>query len=144
MQNTGLPWWPSGKESAWILYSGAIGSMGLISGLKDPLEKGMATHSSVLAWRIPWTEEPGELQSIGSKRVRPNWRDFAHTHMCNTQPTDFLEIFTVEKLSKVQNIWNLKECRVVGCAHVRGWTFVWVWLVPGRECNLKVPLGVSD
>ena len=72
MQNTGLPWWPSGKESTWILYSGAIGSTGLISGLEDPLEKGMATHSSVLAWRIPWTEEPGELQSIGSKRVRPN------------------------------------------------------------------------
>ena len=36
---------------------------------KDPLEKGMATHSSVLAWRIPWTEEPGGLQSMGSQRV---------------------------------------------------------------------------
>ena len=36
----------------------------------DPLEKGMATHSSVLAWRIPWTEEPGRLQSMGSQRVR--------------------------------------------------------------------------
>ena len=36
---------------------------------KDPLEKGMAAHSSILAWRIPWTEEPGRLQSIGSLRV---------------------------------------------------------------------------
>ena len=36
---------------------------------EDPLEKGMATHSSILAWRIPWTEEPGGLQSMGSKRV---------------------------------------------------------------------------
>ena len=35
----------------------------------DPLEEGMATHSSILAWRIPWTEEPGGLQSIGSHRV---------------------------------------------------------------------------
>ena len=35
----------------------------------DPLEKGMATHSSILAWRIPWTEEPGELQSMRSQRV---------------------------------------------------------------------------
>ena len=35
-------------------------------GREDPLEKGMATHSSVLAWRIPWTEEPGGLQSMGS------------------------------------------------------------------------------
>ena len=38
-------------------------------GQEDPLEKGMATHSSVLAWRIPWTEQPGRLQSIGSQRV---------------------------------------------------------------------------
>ena len=38
-------------------------------GQEDPLEKEMATHSSILAWRIPWTEEPGELQSMGSQRV---------------------------------------------------------------------------
>ena len=37
---------------------------------EDPLEEGMATHSSVLAWRIPWTEEPGRLRSMGSQRVR--------------------------------------------------------------------------
>ena len=39
-------------------------------GLKDPLEEEMATHSNILAWRIPWTEEPGGLQSIESQRVR--------------------------------------------------------------------------
>ena len=39
-------------------------------GQKDPLEEGMATHSSILAWRIPWTEESGRLQSIGSQSVR--------------------------------------------------------------------------
>ena len=39
-------------------------------GQEDPLEKGMATHSSILAWRIPLTEEPGGLQSVGSQRVR--------------------------------------------------------------------------
>ena len=38
-------------------------------GQEDPLEEGMATHSSVLAWRIPWTEEPGRLQSTGLQRV---------------------------------------------------------------------------
>ena len=38
-------------------------------GQEDPLEKEMATHYSILAWRIPWTEEPGRLQSMGSKRV---------------------------------------------------------------------------
>ena len=41
-------------------------------GWKDPLEEGMATHSSVLAWRISWTEEPGGLQSTGSQRVGHN------------------------------------------------------------------------
>ena len=41
-------------------------------GWEDPLEKGMATRSSVLAWRIPWTKEPGGLQSMGSQRVRYN------------------------------------------------------------------------
>ena len=40
---------------------------------EDPLKKGMATHSSTLAWRIPWTEEPDGLQSVGSQRVRHNW-----------------------------------------------------------------------
>ena len=39
-------------------------------GEEDPLEKEMATHSSTLAWEIPWTEEPGGLQSMGSQRVR--------------------------------------------------------------------------
>ena len=39
-------------------------------GWEDPLEKVMATHSSILAWRIPWTEESGGLQSMGSQRVR--------------------------------------------------------------------------
>ena len=39
-------------------------------GREDPLEEGMATHSSILAWRIPWTEEPGGLQTIGLQRAR--------------------------------------------------------------------------
>ena len=41
-------------------------------GQEDPLEKGMAIHSSILAWRIPWIEEPDGLQFMGSKRVRDN------------------------------------------------------------------------
>ena len=41
-------------------------------GQEDPLEEGMATRSGILAWRIPWTEQPGWLQSIGSHRVRHN------------------------------------------------------------------------
>ena len=40
-------------------------------GQEDPLEEGMATHSNILAWKIPWTEEPGGLQSMRSRRVGP-------------------------------------------------------------------------
>ena len=49
-------------------------------GQEDPLEEGTATYSSVLAWGIPWTEEPGRLQSIGSQRVRHYRSDWACTH----------------------------------------------------------------
>ena len=46
------------------------GDLGSIPGSEDPLEKEMVTHSNILAWRIPWTEKPGRLQSTGSQRVR--------------------------------------------------------------------------
>ena len=48
-------------------------------GWEDPLEKEMATHSSILAWRTPWTEEPGGLQSVVLQRIRHDWNDLAHT-----------------------------------------------------------------
>ena len=44
-------------------------------GQEDPLEKGMATHSSILTWRIPWTEDPGGLQSMVPQTVKHSWRD---------------------------------------------------------------------
>ena len=56
----GLPWWLSGKESTCQCR-------------RQGLEKKMATHSSILAWKIPWTEEPGSLQSMGSLRVGHDW-----------------------------------------------------------------------
>ena len=49
-------------------------------GQEDPLEEDMATHSSILAWRIPWTGEPGRLQPMGSQRVGHDWSNLAHTH----------------------------------------------------------------
>ena len=53
---------PAVKETwAWFL------------GWEDPLGKGMATHSSILAWRIPWTDKPGELQYMWSQKVEHNW-----------------------------------------------------------------------
>ena len=53
-------------------------------GQKDPLEKGMITHSRILAWRIPWTEEPGGLHSMGLQRVGPDGSSLAcmFTYIC--------------------------------------------------------------
>ena len=61
----GFPGGSDGKESAC-----SAGDPGSIMSQEDPLEKGMATDPSILAWRIPWTEEPGKLQSMGLQRVR--------------------------------------------------------------------------
>ena len=60
----GLPWWLTGKESACN-----AGDLSSILSQEDPLEKEMAIHSSILAWEIPWTEEPGGLESTWSQRV---------------------------------------------------------------------------
>ena len=60
-----IPGGSEDKESACN-----AGDWGLILGSEYPLEKGMATQSNILVWRIPWTEEPGRLQSMGSQRVR--------------------------------------------------------------------------
>ena len=57
-------------QETWVWFLGG----------EDPLEKGMTTHSSILAWRIPWTEEPGQLQSMGLKRVGPDWATNTQTH----------------------------------------------------------------
>ena len=60
-------------------------------GREDPLEKEMATHSSTLAWTIPWMEEPGRLQSMGSKTVRHNWATSlsSHTHIRHQTFTEY-------------------------------------------------------
>ena len=56
-------------------------------GREDPLEKEMATHSSILAWEIPWTEEPGRLQPMGLKRVGQDLATKHHHHHLNNLPT---------------------------------------------------------
>ena len=57
---------------------GETGDTGSVPELGRPLEEGMVTHSSILAWRIPWTEQPGELQSMGLPRVRHDWPGMYH------------------------------------------------------------------
>ena len=53
-------------RATWETWVGPLGR-------EDLLEKEMTTHSNILAWRIPWTEEPGRLQSMGSQKVRHDW-----------------------------------------------------------------------
>ena len=60
--------------------AGDVRDAGPSPGSEDPLEEGMETHSSILAWRIQWTEGPGGLQSTGSQRIRHDWSDLACTH----------------------------------------------------------------
>ena len=68
---TGLSKWAGGSDGKESTCN--AGDSGLIPGSEDPLETGMATHSSILAWRIPWMEDPGGLQSMGLQRVGHNW-----------------------------------------------------------------------
>ena len=56
-------------------------------GWEDPLEKEMATHSNILAWGIPWTEEPGGLQSMGSQRVGHGWGTNTNSVFRHPHPT---------------------------------------------------------
>ena len=65
----GFPGGLLGKESTYQYSRSQVRSLGQ----EDPLEDGMATHSNILAWKIPWTEEPGRLQSMGSQRIRHDW-----------------------------------------------------------------------
>ena len=77
----GFPGGSDGKES-----TSNEGDLGLIPGLERSPGEGMATHSSILAWRILWTEEPGRLLYIGSQRVRHDRSDLA---ACNVEVTNY-------------------------------------------------------
>ena len=71
-----LCWVPGGSDGKASLYNARdpVGSLGP----EDPLEKEMAVYSSTIAWKIPWMEEPGRLQSMGSPRVRHDWATPLH------------------------------------------------------------------
>ena len=84
----------------------------------DPLEEGMASHSSILAWRIPWTEEPGRLQSIGSQRVgHDGARTQAPIFLCPEPPKPQIKSYVhcmliSEKIKMVKKIDNFKNMTV--------------------------------
>ena len=101
----GLLRWFNGKES-----SCQTGDMGSIPGLKDLLEKDMATHSSILAWETLWTEEPGGLQSMGVTKESDTTL-WLHTHsLCLLSPTPILPLLLLHGsctyLHSHQHIFN--------------------------------------
>ena len=100
----GLPRCLNSKESA--CNAGDIRNAGSIPGLGRSLEEGMETHSSILSLGIPWTEEPGGLQSIGLHRVGHNWNDFVRTHTPGITATVLLTVQGPE----ISHVFILQSC----------------------------------
>ena len=91
-------------------------------GREDPLEKEMDTHSSILAWRIPWTEEPARLQSMGSQRVEHDW---VTKFLCFT----FAFCFVALNLLSKGQVGKKKD---TGCSNGRGQMIYLLYLQKGQ------------
>ena len=91
-----FPGGSAGKES-----SCNAGDLVWSLGQEDPLKKEVTTHSSILAWRIPWTEEPGGLQSMGSQRVRHDWATNTFTHSISVE-TSYAVIWIEDSQLSIQ------------------------------------------
>ena len=100
----GFPGGASGKECACQCRRHEMQVRSL--GQEDPLEEGMATHSSILAWRIPWTGEAGRLQSVGLQRVGNDWSGLALTQ--HTRPKWHYCIYYIIYSSTIQDSTNLE------------------------------------
>ena len=117
---------------------------------EDPLEEGMAVHSSILAWRITWTEEPGGPQSMGLQGVWHNWSDLACTHKPDVEHYTFIKhlIFSFSSSSS----WSiflfamlLHRCQIFHCKQSRTlllWPFLisasWFILVSSYKLNPRL------
>ena len=97
-------------------------------GQKDPLEKEMATHSNTVAWKIPWTEEPGRLQSMGSQRVGHDWANEMNWIESKCSPI-ILQVLWVLFCDNpyLDFIFNLRKVKVKSLSLVR--LFVTPWTV---------------
>jgi len=100
----GFPGGASGKESTCQCRRHEMQVRSL--GQEDPLEEGMATHSSILAWRIPGTGKAGRLQSVGLQRVGNDWSDVAHTQ--HARPKWHYCIYCNIYSSTIQDSTNLE------------------------------------
>ena len=118
--------WLSGKESAW--NAGVAGDTDSIPGLgRSPGGGGMATQSSMLAWRIPWTEKPNRLQSVESQRVRHDWSNLAwmYRYVCM-----YVCVYIYIERERGRENQREREERNIWQSHIwaRKCPFVWCWL----------------
>ena len=116
--------------------------------MQDPLEKGTVTHSSILARRIPWTEEPGGLQSIASQTVRHDWSYLAQTH---TNPGDEGDMGSIPGLGRspkegngnllqyscLENPMDKEAWRATVQGITKSWTALTNWTYTTAENRLQ-------
>ena len=107
--------YPMGRGAWWAAVHGVVKSQTWLSDFNftfhfHALEKEMATHSSVLAWRIPGTAEPGGLPSMESHRIRHDWSDLAAAAAMDTQKWNLRDNTTVHE--KMLNITSLREMQL--------------------------------
>ena len=101
-------------------------------GWEDPLEEGMATHPSFLAWRIPWTEEPGGLQSMGSQRVGHDWTTKHSTALIHCMHTPQFIYPCIHRWTHgLSHLWLLWIILL--------WTWVWIYFLELLVSVLSVP-----
>ena len=105
--NLGPPWW-----LRWLKNPPAVRETWMWSpSWEDPLEKGMATHSSILAWRIPWTEEPGRLQSTGLQRVGHDWVTFTYLFTSRSWGLGFQHTFSGDAADSLTDVFVWIPCQ---------------------------------
>ena len=102
-------------------------------GREDPLEKGMSTYSSTLAWRIPWTEEPGRLQSMGLQRVGHDWATSLHFTF------SYAKMDVGRKDCEIKGLMSFSSTAGAWEYHNVLWESCWIWGPwTGEWCTNKV------
>ena len=129
---TGFPGGASGKESVCQCrrHKRCHWTQVQSLGQEDTLEELMATHSSILASRIPWTEETGRLQSIGFQRVRHDWSDLAWMHKAsktNRRAENPLSLLQSEGSCHTLQIWKLWVPSLLALSEPNQWSKEFTW-----------------
>ena len=104
-------------------------------GQEDPLEKEVAIHSSTLAWKIPWMEEPGRLQSMGSQRVGHDWATSPHTNKAQSDLPQLKDDHFFPWLSSfLFSLWKIRKGQLLlDCAPLRDLSLIICWLLSQSE-----------